>query len=123
MEVLQRQAEETNSPGPKAARPATFRSRRRSKPGAARRGSGPEADETAGAMREGFGAITKAEPEVHRRMIEGERKGIEVELAELEKNVARSKASRTPISAMAQRGIDRRRARLMARLDEIKKLQ
>jgi hypothetical protein len=78
-----------------------------------------EADETARTMREGFGGIARAEPEVHRRMMEGERKGLQAELAELDKNEKEARESKTGISELGRRAIERQRARLKARLEAL----
>jgi hypothetical protein len=78
-----------------------------------------EAEETARTMREGFGSIARAEPDVHRRMVEGERKGLETELAELDKNEKDAAASPKGISELGKRSIERLRARLKARLEAL----
>jgi hypothetical protein len=80
---------------------------------------GTEAEETARTMREGFGNIARAEPEVHRRMVEGERKGLQAELAELDKNEKDARESKNGISELGRRAIERQRARLKARLEAL----
>jgi hypothetical protein len=76
------------------------------------------AEDTARIMGQGFGAIARAEPEVHRRMMEGERKGLEAELAELAQNEKDAAAAAGPkgISELGRRAIERRRASITARL-------
>jgi hypothetical protein len=78
-----------------------------------------EARDTAAAMREGFGNMARTEPEVHRRMIEGERKGLQAELAELDKNEKEARESKNGISELGRRAIERQRARLKARLEAL----